>query len=645
MRRHAFALVVFTLLVVWWLWPMAREMSVSVPGAGPGDNLTFVWNVWWTRFALSDPARSVFFSPWLFHPFGADLTLHSNTLLPAVAVSPIANAVLAQNLLIAAHLFLNFVCAYAIAWRETRHWAGSLTAAVAFGWSPYLSAHLPGHFNLIAAWTLPLVALTATMACEHPTVWRGAIAGAVLGATAYVDYYYFVFAAVLVAVLSVADAVRISRTHDTRRFWDGPLPRIVLVLLAVDGSIVAWILTTGGGDFHIGGTRVSAQSIANPVTAAWLLILVWISTVLFRRFRPQLSASVLKERAALVASAGVTLLIVLAPLIVHAMALWRAGGYTTQRYFWRSAPSGIDLVSLVLGNPFSIVYGGPVRRAYDALGINLVENVGWLGPAVVVLAIVAVRKCAAPAMKWFLPAIVFGVWSLGPYFEIAGRGTTLWLPATLIRWVPVIANARIPARAFIVASLCCAVLSAYSIAWLRGQPHRRRAGVVLMGLLALDYAPRPTAIYRMPDASIYAHIRGDRIPGAVCELPLGTRDGFGESGKFDARVLYYQTVHERPILGGFVARLPPAVTERYQAMPIVGPLLRLSGGGPLSHEHLDADRQRAAAELTALGVRYVVVDQHTASQDLKTYVDRVLPLRLIARTEDRALYLVDPTVF
>ena len=99
MSRHTLAVGVFAAVVVWWLWPVATAIAAAVPGDGPGDNLTFVWSVWWTRFALSDAARSVFFSRWLFHPFGADLTLHSNTLLPAVVVSPIANPVLAQNVL------------------------------------------------------------------------------------------------------------------------------------------------------------------------------------------------------------------------------------------------------------------------------------------------------------------------------------------------------------------------------------------------------------------------------------------------------------------------------------------------------------------------------------------------------------------
>jgi hypothetical protein len=242
---------------------------------------------------------------------------------------------------------------------------------------------------------------------------------------------------------------------------------------------------------------------------------------------------------------------------------------------------------------------------------------------------------------------VFGVWSLGPYVDIAGHATTLWLPATVVRWIPVLSNARIPGRAIIVVSLCCAILSAHALRWLLSRPFARAVPVAaaLVTLLVLDYVPHSPAVYRLPGAALYDNIRKDGTPGAICELPLGIRDGFGETGRFDSRTLYFQTVHERPILGGFLARLPRSVVDRYQEMPIVGSLLRLSGGGSIDEEHADRDRSDAAHALASLGIRYFVIDRTTAPPDLLRYVRMALPLRLIAQDDERALYVVDPSVF
>ena len=142
--------------------------------------------------------------------------------------------------------------------------------------------------------------------------------------------------------------------------------------------------------------------------------------------------------------------------------------------------------------------------------------------------------------------------------------------------------------------------------------------------------------------TVYRELTRDRSPGAVCELPMGVRDGLGELGRFDSRALYWQTFHQRPILGGFVARIPSSIRARYLAMPVIGSLLRLSSGAALTAEHPDEDRTQAATILASLGVRYVVVNASSCSPDLLSYVRRTLPLRLVSEEKGRALYVVDP---
>ena len=46
--------------------------------------------------------------------------------------------------------------------------------------------------------------------------------------------------------------------------------------------------------------------------------------------------------------------------------------------------------------------------------------------------------------QWVLVGSVFMLWALGPWLIAFGRQTPLLLPAILLRYVPVVANARIP---------------------------------------------------------------------------------------------------------------------------------------------------------------------------------------------------------
>jgi hypothetical protein len=95
---------------------------------------------------------------------------------------------------------------------------------------------------------------------------------------------------------------------------------------------------------------------------------------------------------------------------------------------------------------------------------------------------------------------------------------------------------------------------------------------------------------------------------------------------FDDRVLFYPTIHGRPLAGGFVARLPRAVATLYASDPLLSALLNLSdrdgpsGGIPLP------DRRLAAERLRQLGIAFVVLDRNSASPALVRYLEDVLLL-------------------
>jgi hypothetical protein len=168
--------------------------------------------------------------------------------------------------------------------------------------------------------------------------------------------------------------------------------------------------------------------------------------------------------------------------------------------------------------------------------------------------------------------------------------------------------------------------------------------MLLAALLLLDYLPLRPALTTLQVPQGYALLASDKTPGAVCELPLGLRDGFGEIGRFDPRILFFQTSHHRPLLGGFVARLPRSLEQKYRDLPIVGTLLRLSSGEKSRDDATSIDRRQAAAVLASLGIRYVVLNRAAASPDLLAYVREVLPLRQVAEDGDRAFYIVDSAV-
>lgn len=643
--RHAAALAVLASVMALWVWPVLARIAEVVPGAGPGDNLTFVWDLGWMRHALRE-GHPLLFSPLIFHPFGVDLTLHTHTALPSVlaaVIAPDAPLLAVSNVIVVAHLFLNFALAYALAFRLTRHVGGALVASLVFGASPYVVAHLAGHFNLMAAWVLPLVALATlkTLDARRAGPW---LLGAALAIALYIDYYYAVYGVLLVATLAVADtcglALAPSKMTRARRIASHALA----VMAFVAGVVVIAILTTGGTVIALAGVTVSLRNVTNPLSAFWTLLILRLAVRWVPRLRFEPERVRVRRHARGIAIALALLLLAALPLLVRVGRLWWSGDYVTQQYFWRSGPAGIDAGTLILGNPGGRLAKGLVLSAYSRFDIDPVEEVGWIGPGVVMLCALAwMRRRADPGvLAWFFVAGVFGLWALGPRLVLFGRDTGLLLPALGVRFLPIVSNARMPGRAIVVVYLALAVLSAFALrALARGDACRRHLAAAALALLVIaDYAPAAPAIYAPGRPHVYDALASGVRQGAVLELPLGLRDGFGEIGRLDSRVLYYQWFHRRPILGGFVARLPPSVIERYRAMPIVSALLRLSGGAPLGGEDVAADRDAAAAALAAADIRFVVLNVRHAPPDLVAFVEQVLDLEPLAADDERVAYAV-----
>ena len=117
-----------------------------------------------------------FHTSYLFHPFGTTIADHPHTALPALVAATLLkrySIITAYNVLVLAFVFANMAAMYALAWailpassRGARRRAAIL-AAVIFGLSPYVAAHLLGHFDLIAVWVLPASRCALRQAVQH----------------------------------------------------------------------------------------------------------------------------------------------------------------------------------------------------------------------------------------------------------------------------------------------------------------------------------------------------------------------------------------------------------------------------------------------------------------------------------------------
>jgi hypothetical protein len=123
----------------------------------------------------------------------------------------------------------------------------------------------------------------------------------------------------------------------------------------------------------------------------------------------------------------------------------------------------------------------------------------------------------------------------------------------------------------------------------------------------------------------------------VLELPAGIRDGFGMVGWLDHRMLIHQMRHQRPLVGGFVARMSPLLRKRYLETPVFTSAFHLSDldnpqEGPLTAK--DAGEQ---------GVAFLVLNRDMLHR-LRSLTQSTLEsegFRFVVAEGDRELYAVD----
>jgi hypothetical protein len=121
-------------------------------------------------------------------------------------------------------------------------------------------------------------------------------------------------------------------------------------------------------------------------------------------------------------------------------------------------------------------------------------------------------------------------------------------------------------------------------------------------------------------------------------LPFGLRDGVSSAGNASAEYQFHQTVHEKPLVGGYISRLPIGEVERYRRFPVMSALMDLSEGRGLTPERRREVIQVAHSREGRLRIGWVVVDSRSASADLEEFAVDAFDLQLVATEGPWKLY-------
>jgi hypothetical protein len=217
---------------------------------------------------------------------------------------------------------------------------------------------------------------------------------------------------------------------------------------------------------------------------------------------------------------------------------WRFADLT--RPFWEALPGNIQESSVDVGLSVASMLALAVSRRRDSV----------------------VREAGA----WWLVLIGFWIFSLGPMLRVWG----VPLPHVptpyreLQKVVPALALSGVPARMMVMVTLAAAVLSSVALSRLARESARGRiVAAILVVLMTVEYLPGPIPLTSPTAPGYVAVVQGIGGPGGLLDLvsgyspdqPFGSTSGTGVA-------MYYQTLHERPMASGYIARLPSSAWQR-----------------------------------------------------------------------------------
>lgn len=271
-----------------------------------------------------------------------------------------------------------------------------------------------------------------------------------------------------------------------------------------------------------------------------------------------------------------------------------------------------DLLSFFLPSDMHPVFGELVWPVYQNFTGNISENTTYIGYTVIFLSIVGfyVFRKDITVRFWGMVAIFFSLLSMGPLLHVAGETVftvftdfTFSVPLPhliLYNLVPFLENSRTTGRFFIVAALAFAVLAGYGCSELIKRYDTKKTLIVsiLCAFVIFEYIGIPYPVYPVDQPAYYQKIGQDPEQYALLEIPITARYGSG------IKIMYYQTMHGKPVIGGQTPRMPANANDFEKNTPFINEITYLK---PLD-DILNQDKNSTAISvLRYYNIRYIIL--------------------------------------
>ncbi len=315
-------------------------------------------------------------------------------------------------------------------------------------------------------------------------------------------------------------------------------------------------------------------------------------------------------------SALVMILPVATPMLLH-----KQNFPTETDQFAASMANSADLLGFFLpDNSIRAGLGGGnlwginsrISQIYSHFYGNPCEKTVFLGYTVLGIVLIILLTARSSAIyQWFGISAVFFILCLGPILQIGGR-VLVSLPYRLFFAIPFLKYGRTPSRLAVYLMLALAIVIGYGVAeWCQRRKARRYA-VGLLGLLIFCeflIIPLRSDDHLLNLSPYYVVLAKQEGESPILDVPV---DLYGAQGPA-ADYMLYQTIHQQPIVGGYISRIPTNVLAAFE-YPFIYQLRARLYKDRTPYAFSSEVMAVAEENLEALGVRYVVLHKDVLSE-------------------------------
>ena len=581
-------------------FPLVRDIAGVLPN-DLGDPVLNTWILWHNATTL--PFTEAWWSPAVFYP-APDVLAYSEHLFGLSLLStPVywatGSPVVAYNVAFLLTFPLSGLAAYLLVFELTRRRDAAWLAGLAFAFAPYRMAHL-AHVQVLASYWMPL----GLFALHR--YYRGAgrrwllLFGVATLMNGLTNGYYLLFYPLLVLFW-------VLWFTPSEGWWRKTAAVAASGALAC-ALLVPTLLHYQRAHDAIGLGRFPEEIRSFSADAAGLLSgparsVVW-----------SFSENIGQPEGTLFPGVTVVALV--------GLALWGA-----RRRSRAPEPGALRVIRIAIGVValgFAVALAarllvGPWRLHLPGLLISTIKidrivaqaMLAWFCWALLSPFVSTAYRRHSTFAFYGVAAFLLFVLALGPEPKLLGRDFMSHSLYGALMGLPGYDGLRVPARFWMLATICIAVLAGLAFARLVPLTRRYRPAllvVVTLGILADGWIAWPTA--EVPPPSVVL----DRIDGGLVELPLGSIEQ-------DAAALLRAARHRQPLMNGYSGYEPP----HYAALR--------NGLRHRPDDSLDV--------VAGLGVRYVRIDRTLdVGGALERTVAQHAGTRLVAETPGEALFLL-----